>query len=308
MTQIMDAVSTQPNVVYIQHQPTFTVSVLPACKVCNQPVTGYHEGPCGHLMHQTCETGACRLCQPLLEDKLVASAVWAMGGFMGLSDLMLRQYYMAVLHSLCPGYFFLYRLILIGLRDVVLSRLYRTHSEMDEYVFLFSCYLAFPPEFAVVAMWVTGFYYMPINELYRGPYPRLVEAAVSMGCMAMALMALHENEAVGVTLVSATAAYRMWKWPTIWDIHLGNCFGFLSMAMFVGGSLCVGVFVHQTFHTVAYVQIHILSQVFFSQRSMRHYFKAQDATIIAFLSVAWTVSIMVNKLNVYEARLRSQKN
>lgn len=301
------ALNADSNVVYVHTQATFSVVALPECKVCKKPVKDFFEGPCGHLMHETCVNNPCTLCEPTVDDKVFGMVLYALGGTMGLSDLLTRDYYMAVLHSLCPGYFFFFRLLVVGVKNKILRCGGRIHTEWDEIIFLGACLTAYEsPEVAIPAMWVTGFYYMPI-DFYKGPYAKIIEAVLSMSLMYAGMLAVHQNEAMGVLVISAVSWRYLWTWPRLWDLHPGNCFGLLGIALYVAVCLGLGVLVHQTFHNMVVGQVYLLSQVFFSQRSMRHYFRAKEASMIVFIALQVLISTVVHKLNYYEARLRSQK-
>lgn len=289
-----------PQIVVIHDTPQFVVREFPLCNVCKQPMSEYKVGHCGHLMHDACMNGTCGLCEPTIENKVFAWMLWLLMGTTGVSHLLTRQYYLAVLHALCPGFFFLFRVWCVFGSDVVLGGTYLFGSKTDEVIFILACNAAYRPEMSILAMWVIGEYYTPLPDFIPQRWQGITEFVFSVGSMFLMVVALHINEQLGVTLLALCLGRYVWKLPSIWDIHPGNCFGFFSIAFLIFGSILAAGVINQTFHTNIALQVFLLSRVFFYQRSMKNYFTMQRAQIVVYSS--WHIIYMIQMHQVVDRK------
>ncbi len=293
--------ATTPNtpIVVINDKPTFTIREFPLCTVCNEPVWQYTEGPCRHIMHDTCVGKQCRVCVPSVENTLLSWILWFLMGNIGASHLLTKEYYLAILHAMCPGYFYLFRISTIGILCNVLGLTPVFADQVDELVFVFACSQAYRPEFAVVSMWVAGFYYVPVPNV--GKWTQMLDAVTSMLAMSIAMAGLHHNKFMGTLVLALGACYYLWSWPRLWDFHLGNCFGLLSISMFASLCIFIAGVIENTFDTHVVFKIFIVSRLFFRQRDMKNFFSPIQSQGIVYLVWQLLFTINTNQINYYKS-------
>lgn len=358
--------------------PTFVTLELPKCLVCMKPIDYYFVGTCQHIMHRECAAGngICKACEPSIENKFFATLIRVLGASNGMGQLLTNNYYEAIMHALCPGLQFLHEISLGMFVAKTLKHMkYETVSRqlINEFIFVYTCTLYYPPAFAVISAWIVGWYYVDtglveervtntrrylrgaiqytvvlafaVMVLLPKPFPfndivadildapeqrtetitrtlafvitsvpsffaqeiadaldvawvrNAVKEFLTITAMAISVPALHYNDQVGVLLVSGLVWYHIWSWPNIWHFHCGNCFGLLSIMMFVLVCLCVTMFIQQTFANYVCVQVYVLSRVFFKQRDMKKYFTGLHSKVVVMGASQMVIAMMMMKVS-----------
>jgi hypothetical protein len=243
-------------------------------------------------MHSSCVDKQCNACLPGVENRVVSWVLWLFMGATGTPYLLSRQYYLAILNAMCPGYFFVYRLsFIVGAGN------YLNKDRSDEFIFVFACSQVYGGWFSIISMWITGFYYV---DLHIGTWKTYIEPVVSMVSMSVAIGGLHYNRQMGMIVTTGFTMYHIWKWPSLWDLHFGNCFGILTIGMYVVVCLVIIGAIDRMFESLIPMQIYVISHVFYRQRSMKHYFSANQAYIIVFVSLQMFVSILMRKIDLLD--------
>lgn len=293
--------------------PNFLVADLPVCQICGEKVTSFYLGCCMHVMHEACEhKGACRACYPKIETQVLGTALNVFGGANGAGFLLTHNFQEAILNALCPGVYFLNRIVFGSLTKFALSKVkkYVSADDVDSAVFVISCNMMYPPEFAVFSMWVVGAYYWDAPK-FLNRFKFFVEMS-TLGAMLTAYEALQYNENVGILVVSAMCWVQMWRWPNIWDMHCGNCFLLLPILLYVMLCLAAAVFINETFFKYPFIQVYVIARLFFSHRSVKHIVSPHSAYVIVITGLQIIVAILLTKIfylsAVIKQMLDSQQN
>lgn len=129
----------------------------------------------------------------------------------------------------------------------------------------------------------------------------MLDAITSMLVMSFAMIGLHHNKFMGTLVLAMGAWYYLWSWPRLWDFHLGNCFGLLSISMFVSLCLFIAGAIENTFETHVVFQIFIVSRLFFRQRSMKKFFSPIQSQGIVYFVWQLLFTINTNQINYYKS-------
>lgn len=204
-----------------------TALVRLRCSVCWAPIVDLKcvLHACAHPAHETCLDGECARCRgpppSLLQTYAVAPALWVVGGPLGLHALAVGEYRRAVMHASTFGLFTLASMLPVR-QPLWYSDAAFAASVAVLYGWTWWGRLLAPG----VSFWVSG-------AATCGLEPAALDLAATAVCMG-ALAWVHETHPFAdAVLIMACAARRLWTWPTIWDVHCGNCCGLWSMLVFV---------------------------------------------------------------------------
>lgn len=269
-------------------------AVFVPCAVCGQAmVFGFAMrmvDPCKHAAHQWCTVNRCTFCYkpPSSYRSMFRALSYTWYGFMGEAQAGAGEYRRSVMMASTLGFLWAAELILKLIRFVTrpvtryLSIPIPNHEPALYFIVFVWLYYRFvdllvfrwiPPWLAgrhvgtlvpsCVALWVSGEYGMD----WIHPAGHVVDIGL---CLATT-HAFQWWDLTGSVAVFLVVFHHVWRWPSIWDIHSGNCCGAWSVTLgmfvssFVSG-LVLGAIVHETFDSVPAVHSILITRFLFSKQ------------------------------------------
>ena len=278
------------SVVTLQRNDTPRASVR--CVDCDAPILTWdvHVLECRHLAHRGCTK--CAPCDPKRRrNRYVTRIGLFLFGAFGGSDAFVGDHRLSVMLALTFGGLWSLRLILVPV-FYVLGKYDPTELL---FVFVFATYYGgIHQEFVVaLALWIAGMYG------YELGFGSVLDFTVSVSIFTGLLMAFRIHDAVGACIVALYVFRVVWKKPTIWDLHPGNCCGvgtaFLIMIIVSGVSATVvGMTVFHSFHVATVLHGTFLASTLFS-RQTRDPFDRDTAEIVRSIGAVFAVAVFARK-------------
>lgn len=222
---------------------------FPPCLVCDEPMVWVFQMrvmPCRHVAHQWCR-GECSACVAPPPNVLMRFLTLTWLGVMGDAHAKAGQHRRSVMMATTLGFLWAAQPL------VIVLRLGFPHVDFWAF-FLIFVYLWYPfvgeTTASCLALWIAGRF-----EVMGSTYGFLTRFSVDVGTCVAATGAFRLSDVSGSLVVFAYVFGRVWRMPSMWDVHLGNCCGAGSLTLGVFGvclltALLVSGLTHETFDGV----------------------------------------------------------
>lgn len=226
---------------------------FPTCCICDEAVVVAYATrvlECRHVAHSWCVGSVCFACDPP-QSKCARFWLLAYKGVMGEAHAELGQHRKSVMMASTLGFLWISQpFIWLGVPENAL------HFVM--FTWLYRSWIG-TAQASCVAMWISGMY---------GGNGFFMDVAT---CCA-STHAFRFSDASGSAAVFIYAFYLIWRRPSMWDVHVGNCCGAWSagLAVFFASSMS-GIFAasltRETFSVATPLHAYLICRVLFSPQT-----------------------------------------
>lgn len=250
------------------------------CVRCRDPIIISFETvmfECEHVVHRWCADGGCPLCAPpLIEEKKQRTMLsrfvnMTPMGFMGSSYAAEGDYRRSVMMASTLGVLWTLTsfssIVILPIKFLFLRG--NRWAVIERFMFFFIFIWLWgrwvgTNAASCAALWIGG-EYETLGSGRNGGVRAVFDVSVCTGLTHV----FRLSDVTGSLAVFIAVFGRIWSWPGMWDIHIGNCCGVWSMlgaaavSSFLAGSFAGGV-TRETFDHVApihaWLVVHFLFQ------------------------------------------------
>lgn len=245
---------------------------MPACAACGEPLSmpfAMREHPCRHIAHAWCYERGCAVCRPPEAPSRLRRALgfvldltWY--GVMGEAHARNGERRRSVMMASTLGFLWALQPAALLLRPLGLDA--EPAFFFALFVWLYRRWLGTTLA-AALALWVSG-QLNALSDAYAHP------AAYALDVLACAALTagFRYSDVSGSLAVFCVVFAKVWRRPSMWDLHAGNCCGAWSVfagvlfASLVAASAAAGL-VHETFDAVGPLHAWLVARLVFGRQA-----------------------------------------